>query len=213
VTTHRKEITAPERTYVGIRTVLYYAMRDDNGMITTDWGGAENAYPALSNGEVIAIVQAWRRAAARSHTPTWAAWDDLINAALGWTAPGDRYVMTKEHARAPADPGVIALLWQSTDELANQLDASGTVYKPLIVDWSYSGYEQAARDAWHQMQLDVQGGIIGPPPSPIPPPAPSPEKPVPAPPEKKKGKGSGIGLFVFALLLLGTRDNRKHKRS
>jgi hypothetical protein len=212
----KKEITSPERTYVGIRTVLYYELRDANGEITTDWGGAQNAYPALSNGEVIALVQAWRRAAARSKTPTWKGWNDLLNVALGWNAPGDRFVMTKAHAKAPADPGVVALLWQSTADLATNLDAAGTVYKPLIVDWSYSGYEQAARDAWHQMQHDAgaSGGLIGPPPSPIPPDPKLPDAPIPTPPERRKPKSSsGVGwLLAIALLLLGTRDRRQNKR-
>lgn len=157
----------------------------------------EEPYPALSNGELIALVQAWKRAAARSKSPTWKGWFDLVLDALGWAQPGDRFIMTREHAKEPADPSVVAMFWESLTELTTQLDRAGTVVKPLIVDWSYAGYEQAARDAWRKMKED---GIAT---------AAPPIDDSAAPAAESGGGGGGWLLLAILAAALATKKQRK----
>ena len=112
-------------------------------------------FPTLTNGEVVAFAQAWKRAAARSSTPRWPAWYEMVIAALGWSAPGDRFNMSEDHAKRAAPAELIEQLWIASDELAVQLDTAHTVVKPLIVDYSRDGYNAAAREAWHVMKTEA----------------------------------------------------------
>jgi hypothetical protein len=116
---------------------------------------SQTAYPWLSNGEVIAFAQAWRRAAARSSSPRWPAWYEIVLAALGWEKVGDRFDMSEAHAKRAAPPALVEQLWIATDELAVQLDTAHTVIKPLIVDYSRDAYAAAAREAWNIMKAEA----------------------------------------------------------
>lgn len=182
--------------YVGIRSELYYAASKANGEMNVD--GA--SYPKLSNGQVVALVQAWRRASARSVRPSWPISFDLLIAALGWRKPGDRFVMSREHASALASGELVALFWLATGDLAESLDGARTKRLPLIVDYSYAGYEAAAREAWREMQASS-----GMPPLPdkIPP---SPIAPVLPPKIPRMGGG---GILLLLLLIAAHATTRK----
>jgi hypothetical protein len=139
--------------YAGIEAQLFLDVDRTNGnvRIPDDDG---TILPKLTNGQVAALATAWRRAAARSKAPSWPAWYDITIAALGWTQPGDKFIMTREHAAKVAAPELLVLFWAATKELAAQLDATGTKRAPLIVSYAWSGYEQSARDAWQTMQRE-----------------------------------------------------------
>lgn len=139
--------------YQGIEAQLFLDVDKTNGNVRIpDEDGT--VLPKLTNGQIIALATAWKRAAARSKAPSWPAWFDITVAALGWTKPGDRFVMTRAHAAAIAPPELLVMFWAATKELAARLDATGTKRAPLIVSYAWSGYEQAARDAWQTMQRE-----------------------------------------------------------
>lgn len=201
-------------SYKAIGDALETNVRDVNGTIGTGEIGAP-WYAALSNGEIAALVLAWKRAAARSHVPTWPGWYDLLLHVLGWRSAGDRFVdfpdgTAKKYASARADDEIIELFWRSIWDLAAQLDGAQTPVKPLIIDYSFQSYRQAARDAWHEMER------LNPPPSPIPGAPggpPMPDKPdLPMPPGTGGKKSSSLWLLI-ALLLVATRGRSKKKRS
>lgn len=186
------------KSYPEIGLLLFNELEAANGDTSSSVTHPDEVpYPALSNGELIALVQAWKRAAARSKSPTWKGWYDLVLDALGWAQQGDRFIMTREHAKEPADPSAVAMFWESLTELTAQLDRAGTVVKPLIVDWSYAGYEQAARDAWRKMKED---GIV---PAEDAGPVTTPSDSAVAP------SGGGGGWLLLAILAAALATNRK----
>lgn len=131
--------------------------------------------PRLSNGQALAIVRAWRRAAARSSAPSFLAAFEFGIHALGWRDAGDKFVMTQAHAKAPYEPvDVLAQLWASTAEVAEDLDESGAKVAPLFLDSSWSAYEAGARELWTEMQTNILPPIPDkPPPLPFDPPLPT----------------------------------------
>jgi hypothetical protein len=139
--------------YAGIEAQAFKDADRVNGSTLVPGAAGAEYLPRLSNGQLVAFVRAWRRAAARSKSPAWPIAYDLTIAGLGWEKPGDKFVMTDAHMNQPADPALLAMYWAAVSELAKRLDASGTILAPLIVDWSKAGYEAAARDAWHDMQI------------------------------------------------------------
>jgi hypothetical protein len=183
--------------YVGIRSQLYATVEKTNGTISD----AGTTWPKLSNGQVVALVQAWRRAAARSSRPSWPLSSDLLRAALGWRATGDRFVMTTQHAASLAAPELLQLFWLSTGELADQLDGVPTVKRPLVVDYSFRGYEAAARQEWSSMQAEAK--IPGPK-GPIE--VPDPKLPVkPVLPVVPSVGGGGLLLLLLLLAAFATK--------
>lgn len=168
-------------TYLAQWEALRDATRKANGLVALAempeplTGGF---VPQLSNGQAVAIVQGWRRAAARGQV-SWPVWADITSYALGRIEGTERFNMTAEHARAPLDAAGLALVWSATAELASELDASGTVVRPLVVAWTRGTYQQAARDAWevikHERERDASEARI---PGPLlPPPQPDPDDP------------------------------------
>lgn len=134
--------------------------------------------PRLSNGQAVALVQAWRRAAARGQV-TWPVWADLASYALGRIEGTERFDMSQAHARAPLDAAGLALVWSATAELASDLDAGGTIVRPLVVTWTRGTYEQAARDAWETIKRErAEAESAARVPGPLlPPPQPNPDDP------------------------------------
>lgn len=188
-----------DKSYSGIRTQLYAQFYKRAEVETDDPVAGPQSWPDLSNGELIALVRAWKRAAARSSHPSWPISYDLLLSGLGWSKEGDQFVMTRDHATRPASALAIKLFWIATDDLAVQLDSATTKRYPLIVDWSYSGYEQAARDAWHEMQLARLPPLPDrPPPSPI----------DPVLPELPSIDGGGILLVLLIAAYVITRKKR-----
>lgn len=189
--------------YVSIASALWDDVKRVNGVC--------GSYPCLSNGEVAAIIQAWRRAAARTSVPTWPGWYELMLHALGWRQPGDRFVNfkgdeAKAYSQERADPELIELTWKSVAELAGQIDAAKGTVGPLLIDYSYSAYGQAARDTWNEMKRQNPEWI-----SPIPPmPEDPPESPV-EPPHGPGDGGGGGGWLLIALLIAASlgRSNKK----
>jgi len=154
-------------------TAAWQSLRDDlatRGLVEADGSGVY--WPKLSNGQLAALVMAWRRAAARG-SATWPLWRDLADAALGRAPDEPRFDMARAHRMRSADPAVVGLLWESTRELAGAMDAAGTVVRPLPVSWTQDSYEQLARDAWEQIKREQAAAGI---PAPLLPP-PLPEKP------------------------------------
>lgn len=186
-----------EPGYAGIRAELYFDASKANGELQAIDGAA---YPRLSNGQVVALVQAWRRAAARSKNPRWPLGLDLLRAGLGWRKQGDRFVMTAKHAATAAPSELVQLFWLSTAELAEQLDVAGTKRAPLIVDYSMAAYGAAAREAWREMQAELK--VPGKPGQPW---IEVPEE-VPIKPVIPRGGGGGLLLLVVLLIVaVGTR--------
>lgn len=176
--------------YPGIAAEMFFDVDKVNGGVyVADPNGGEvpgrpgswTMYPNLSNGQLAAVVRAWQRAAARSKSPSWPIAYELTIGALGWDKPGDRFIMTKEHAAKPAPPELVELTWQSVDELAKSLALMEAKLAPIPVDWTYPGYEAAARDAWTQMQREAGK--------------------TPAPPAPAAPKSSGAGLGILLILL------------
>jgi len=142
-------------SYTGSNYQLLWAQSFSDAMAVNgavDVGGA--TMPRLTNAQVVALAAAWKRASARSKDPRWEPWYDVTIAALGWNKPGDKFVMTREHANASAPVELIEYFWRATQALARDLDARSTKLRPLIVNYAYDGYEAAARDAWHIMKTD-----------------------------------------------------------
>lgn len=201
----KTKIKGPD--YVSIASTLWDDVRKVNGACP---GSDGSSYPCLSNGEVAAIILAWKRAAARTSVPTWPAWYELMLHALGWRQPGDRFVdfpggEAKKYAAAQADPELIELTWKSVGELAGQIDAASGPVGPLLIDYSYQGYGQAARDTWQEMKRQNPEWI-----SPIPPMPEDPPKPPIEPPHGGGGGGGGSWLLI-ALLIAAALGNRKRK--
>lgn len=169
-------------------------------------GSDGTEYPRLSNGELVAAVQAWKRCAARSKTPAWGMWYDLVLSGLGWEKDGDRFDMSDAHIKAPADPAAVELFWQEAARLAAQLDDVTTKLAPLIVDWSRKGYGAAAREAWRKMVEDGKAPNVIPPLPPSPPTSPV-NPPIPTLPTL-----DGDGLLI-ALLIAAAVLSRKNRRS
>lgn len=155
--------------------------------------------PKLTHGQVVALAAAWKRAAARSREPSWSAWYDLTIGGLGWRAAGDKFVMTRAHAQSPAPAALVEYFWAATKDLAARLDAGQTKLAPLIVSYTWDGYEQAARDAWQQMKLE-RG---------LPPATPAPiESTDEAKPAESSGWG-GAALLVVLLLAAGAKRTKR----
>jgi hypothetical protein len=133
--------------------------------------------PQLSNGQAVALIQSWRRAAARGRV-TWPLWVDLEAYALGQRVEGDRFDMSRSHRQAALPDDALALLWSSLAQLAIDLDDSSTVLRPVEVAWTDAAYEQGARDTWEAIKEHARKL----PPPPTPPRAPVPEIPKEAPP-------------------------------
>lgn len=180
------------------------AMMNNGGVaVAAEAGSGDTMLPRLTNGQVVALARAWRNAAARSKSPTWAQWYELTIAGLGWRAEGDRFVMTREHANAVAPPELLAYFWASTKALAQQLDATQTVVRPLNVSYAWDQYEQAARDAWHVMKVERRARSTADTPATSPAPAISPA--APAKPAESSGWGGGLLLLVLLLAVGATR--------
>lgn len=171
-----------------------------------DWP-QDKPVPRLSNGEVVALIRGWRRAAARSSV-RFTLWYELMIAAYGWRAEGDKFIMppgspvdvAKRHAREPYPFELLDLVWAWTMRLAGELDAAQTKIGPLFLDFSWSAYEAGAREAWEQMQRER--GLQ---------PKPAPEQPEPEPEPSATPSATGsswLWLLVAAAFLLGRKRTR-----
>lgn len=137
-------------SYDAQRARLAQLVGDANGNVKI----GDTYYPRISNGQGVAIVQAWRRAAARApQTVARWPWPELLEALLAWDAETG-YDVTREHAQAPAPDDVTEWLWSSVFDLAKRLDGGGTVVRSTPIDYSWSAYEQAHRDAYEQRVRD-----------------------------------------------------------
>lgn len=176
---------------------------------------------SLSNGEAVALVQAWRRAAARSRY-AWP-WVELTAELLGSRGPGERFDMSAAHRNARAPDDLLLYLWRSTADLARSLDASGAVVRPLAPAFTNATYEQAARDAWEAAKAgtsDVPPWLLPPrppnqdPATPLPPVPPEIPRPGddewdvivdPTKPIRKAGSMLLVGVAALAALIIYTR--------
>lgn len=214
-------------SYVGIGAQLYAAAKQ-RGVLTVEG----EAWPALSNGEVLALVLGWRRCAARSSKPSWPLWYDIALAALGWQKPGDRFIAPPDprapaHIKAPVPAAVLVLFWRAIASLGSQLDGAGTIRRPLYVVWTIAGYGAGAREAWSEMKRIAAASGAPPPPPPVvesampsprptlpqpqPPPRPDPSiPPSPIDPVLPPSTGDGGGL-LFALLIAALVLTRKRR--
>lgn len=187
--------------YAGIAAELFAIADKVNGkLLATDAEGGIY-YPRLTWGQMVALIQAWKRAAGRS-TVKWRGWYDLTKWALGWAKEGDRFIMDKSWAATSADPQSLAMFWIQTDQLANDLDAAGTKIAPLYVDWSWGAYEAAARDAWNQMKIEREA----------PKSSPDPKLEDDATDRgASESSGWGNGILLIALIIAAGMASKKHR--
>jgi hypothetical protein len=162
---------------------------DRSGELADVAGGGEHV-PRLSNGQAVAVLQAWRRAAARSKVP-WSLWYELMLYAFGWRQDGDRFDDTQAHAKALYPQDWTTALWGATRELAKAIDASHAVVRPLPLDEGMPAYGQAERDAWERMKVERKAAGVPPPPAPSPGAASS-------PPSSDSGAGASLPDVVVA---------------
>lgn len=190
--------TITSNTYVGIALASWDEVKRANGITASPVTSPDQepvaGYPKLSNGEMIALIQAWKRAAARSKVPTWGGWYELTLDALGWQKPGDRFKDSRADAQAPVDDATVRVFWTSIAQLAGQLDATHTVLRPLYIDWSYPGFEAAAREAWRKMQEEGGSASAG-----------------PAPTSTEAAAASGGNGLLIVLLLAAWATSRRKK--
>lgn len=186
------------KSYQGIEAELFLAVDRANGKLLAPDAEGGIYYPRLTWGQLVALAAAWKRAAARS-TLRWSGWYDLMKWGLGWSKAGDRFIMTKEWANTSADPTSLALFWTQIGTLARDLDNAGTKYAPLYVDWSWAGYEAAARDAWSQMKIEREA------------PASSPDPVLSPGPRAEATESSGWGgaILLIALLIAAGKASKK----
>lgn len=186
------------KSYAGIEAELFLAVDKANGKLLATDAEGDQYYPRLTWGQLVALAAAWKRAAARS-TLRWSGWYDLMKWGLGWSKPGDRFIMTKEWAKTSADPASLAMFWRETRKLADDLDATNTKYAPLYVDWSWSGYEAAARDAWSQMKIEREAPVS----------SPDPKLTPTAEAEASESSGWGGAILLIALLIAAGKASKK----
>lgn len=177
-----------QQSYAG---ASYAALWDASLADAVKVNGREGDVGKLTNAQLAALVRAWSRCAARSKAPTWAPAYELTIAALGYTAPGDRFVMTEAHMKAPAPAALVEYFWRASRELAQRLDADGTKLERLYVDWSTAGYQQAARDAWQRMQVERGQAATAPAAA------------------TKTGSGFGLLALLLAFVLGGKKRGRR----
>lgn len=141
-------------TYSDIVSAQMSALAEENGTQAIGDqlpGGGSFFAAAVSNGQAVALIQAWRRAAARGKVK-WPLWVDLEAYALGQREAGQRFDMSSAHRKTGLPSEALTLLWSSLQELAADLDKSGTVVRSLPVEWTTAAYEQGARDTWEQIK-------------------------------------------------------------
>lgn len=143
--------------------------------------GSSSYLPRLTNGQLAALVLAWRRAAARGNV-SWPVWADLANAALGRSETEPRFDMSRARRQATADDAALELFWTATAELASRLDDAGTVVRPVPVQWTQDSYEQLARDAWETIKRERDEAEAAIPRTPLLPPLPDAPPELPLPP-------------------------------
>lgn len=180
-------------TYVQQLYQLRQALIRENGQLP-------DGTPRMSYGQLVAATQAWRHAAARSVDPQWD-WLELLQRGLGYEQSGDRFVMQRAHAKSPAHAQLLKDWWESVEDLAATLADDKTVVRDTPIDWSWSGYERAARDAWQVMQAAQPEQ-----PSPLPAPA--------AEAERKPG-ASTTSAWPWLLIVVGLAiySQRKKRRN
>lgn len=175
---------------------------------------AGETMPRMTNAHALALFQALRRALARSKIELSESGWELAWLALGWVQPGDKFIMTKEHAKSAYPSNMLGPLWGFAYTAADQLDAAHAKLAPLYLPVQYSDYEQAARDSWETMKRLYPNGV----PSPVPRPPgtqPPPDVEVPnpgiEPPVPRLPDASGVG-FLLLLLLLAFAGGRNSRR-
>lgn len=157
--------TGYESSYAGLHAELFNAADSANGRVLVP-PPTEMYFPRLSNLQLVALVQAWRRATQRAGAAPviWRGWYDLLTAAFGWEHPGDHFDDTTAHMKAPAPPELLAMFWQSTDKLATDLDGAHVALRALRPRYTADEYRQAERDAWEQMRgMGIAPPDLGPP--------------------------------------------------
>lgn len=124
-------------------------------------GLSPDGFGRLSNGQVVALTQAWRRAAARAPAAAKGFDWQTINANALGRFLGEKFDMSESHAKAeyPAGPLVstgpampLSYFWETTGALAESLDAAQTVVRPLYIDNTMAAYQQGARDTWEEIK-------------------------------------------------------------
>ena len=187
--------------YSGIDAQVFATADRINGKLLASDAEGGIYWPRLTWGQMVALTMAWKRAAGRS-TLRWKGWYELTKYALGWSKAGDRFIMTKQWAETSADATSLAMFWTETDRLAKDLDNAGTKIAPLYVDWSWAGYEAAARDAWNQMKIESEA----------PKSSPDPKLEDPGSPGASESSGWGDGILLIALIIAAGIASKKQRR-
>lgn len=177
----------------------------------------------FTNGQGLALLQTWRKIAT-AYKERMSLWPDLWWSLLGWRKQGDKFQMTLAHASTPADDYLVELTWRSILLLVDTLDRlyPGVKPPPVVIDFSWKGYERAAKDAWAQMRSNAgrKNPVSNPSGTPIghgttpPPPATSypPQATVNNPASSAPSGGNAGVLLVVLLLLLAERKKRNRRK-
>lgn len=180
--------------------------------------------PKLSNGQIVALVYAWRihralksesieqdapppgkkpwylrpllGAAIKLKAPPWPEEWDLTLEALGYRQSGDRFRTDADWIKAEAEPELLELFWAAVKHRAAELDAFGLKFAPIVVDWSAEFYKKQAGQAWARLQSE-RG--VGPKAAPT------------VSTAKNESSGSGAGLIILIALVIAAGKSRKRR--
>lgn len=113
-------------------------------------------YPQLDNREASGLILFARDVAAyarKQGIPFDLDWYALALPALGWSKPGDKFVMTVPHQLSAY--AASSALWTVLGELARKLDAAGVAFKMVRDPAGTSAtYQQLASAAWARMKAE-----------------------------------------------------------
>lgn len=109
--------------------------------------------PRLSNGEALAILQAWRGIAIANKV-AFPFWPELWYHLLGYERPGDKFKITIAHFNTQAPLAYADATWAAVIDVAAKLDKIKAPTVPLVLNRSQKGLEAAAAVAWDQMKRE-----------------------------------------------------------
>lgn len=187
-------------SWAHVRKQLGAACEAVNGQTTTGW-------PGVSNAQALAILQAFRKLLrSNKETVPAALWPECWYLALGRLKPGDKFIMSTAHGSSPASLDVVECTWALVVYATERLEAKRAKPILLVLDLSYRGYEQAAKDAYAQLKRDTAKNGKAPPIPPLPdkPPIDPPLPVVPRP----KFRDAGILLLLLVVAFGSTRRRR-----
>lgn len=143
-------------SWAQLKAQLFYAVDTATGRVLVSDAQGGEYLPDLTNGQAMALLQAWRKTLRAWKQPMpGALWPALWYLVLGYQVAGDKFDVSIARAQLKAEPAVVAGVWAFIDYATEQLDRTPAA-KPrtLGIDFSYSAWDRAARDAYEQLKLE-----------------------------------------------------------